>query len=185
MMYSIQFVFNVEKSKDGALRDCVAKKDIGSTGVNDFVSRISSTTSSPNPSLTGSITMPPLFPRPSISSSLQRHDNFVASSTSESVISPSFSHPLYSSSFPLFGHRYFSALNHAAATSLLPHQRNINPLMRNLNGPAATYLSTSSGASSTTQPLPFAKSVFAARGCSPSSSQPIEELSSQIFTQVI
>ena len=182
----LYFIFYIEeKSKVGDLRDYATKKDIDSSGVNAFGSHISSTTSSsPNPSLAGSISMPPLFPRPSIASSIQGHDNFGASS--ESVISPSSSHPLYSPSFPLLGHRYFSALNHAAtATSLLPHQRNIHPLMRNLNGPAATYLSNNSGLSSATQSSSFAKSVFAARGRSPSSSQSIEELSSHIFTQVI
>ena len=92
--------------------------------------------------------MPPLFPRPSPSTQLSKLDVLPTCSATDALMMPSFPPSIYSPSLPLFGHRYFSALNHAAAASLLPHQSTINPFLRNGTGTLAQQLENDASSSS-------------------------------------
>ena len=131
-----------------------------------------------------SSSMPPLFPRPSTSNSLSKHDILAGCATTDSLLMPSFPPSLYSPSLPLFGHRYFSALNHAAAASLLPHQSNINPFLRAGVGTLAQHFENNASSSSSIQSETLGKGFLQSREDCSSSAHSIDALSSQVLSQV-
>ena len=124
--------------------------------------------------------MPQLFPRPMDLDVSQTQDILAPSSTSESLLIPSFPSALYSSSIPLFGQRYFSALNHAAVTaSLGPHPAPLSPFLRTGMGNMAQLLANHS-ASSIFQAGAFEKTILKDRGECSSTTHPIHDFSSQV-----
>ena len=125
--------------------------------------------------------MPQLFPRPIDINVSQTQDILAPSSTSESLLMPSFPSALYSSSIPLFGQRYFSALNHAAATaSLGPHHSPLSPFLRTGMGNMAQLLANHS-ASSIFQTGTLEKTLAKDRGECSSITHPIHDFSSQVM----
>ena len=175
------------KVEDGITKTNCTRNSTGD-GVSQFSSRSSPVPTTPTHPSSVSVSMPPLFPRPTLSTSFSKHDILTSSPTSDSLLLPSsLPHALYSNSFPLFGHRYLTnALTHAAAAaSLLPHQSNTNPFLRlgggSLNQP------TLSNHSSSSQSIPssaLTKAIHQTReDCSPSTNS-IEDLQPQSLVQV-
>ena len=125
--------------------------------------------------------MPQLFPRPIDLNVSQPQDILAPSSTSESLLIPSFPSALYSSSIPLFGQRYFSALNHAAATaSLGPHHAPLSPFLRTGMGSMAQLLANHS-ASSIFQAGAFEKTILKDRGECSSTTHAINDFTCQVI----
>ena len=177
--------FTVEASKE---EDCITRskipKDVISDTAGQFLNRGSPVSSSPTLFSNVSSSMPPLFPRPSTSNSLSKHDILAGCATTDSLMMPSFPPSLYSPSLPLFGHRYFSALNHAAAASLLPHQSNLNPFLRAGAGTLAQHLESNGSSSSSIQSETLGKVFLQSREECPSATSSMEGLPSQVLSQV-
>ena len=143
--------------------------------------------SSPSTGLlsSSSSSMPQLFPRPINLNSSQRQDILTAPTTSDSLLIPSFPSNLYSSSIPLFGHRYLSALNHAAAAaSLGTHHTTANPFFRNGAGTMAQLFANHASSAPAIHPGVLEKTLLKDRGECSSSTHSIDELSSQVLSQV-
>ena len=148
--------------------------------------RESNIASSPTNLLSSSSSaMPQLFPRPINLNSSQRQDILTAPTTSDSLLAPSFPSSLYSSSIPLFGHRYLSALNHAAAAaSLGTHHTTVNPFFRNGPNNMAQLFANHASTTPTIHHGVLEKTLLKDRGECSSSRHSIDELSSQVFSQV-
>lgn len=140
--------------------------------------------SSPNLFSNVTSTMPPLFPRPSTTNQLSKLDVLPTCSATEALMMPSFPPSIYSPSLPLFGHRYFSAINHAAAASLFPHQSSSNPFLRNGAGTIAQQLENDASTSSSIRSDALGKAFLQSREDFPSSRHTIDELSSRVLSQV-
>ena len=136
-------------------------------------------------SITSSSSMPQLFPRPIDLNSSRQQNIMTPSSTSESIMIPSFPPSIYSSSIPLFGHRYLSALNNAAAAATFgSHHANMNSFLRNGAGNISQLFAGHPASSPTFHPGVLEKTLLKERAeCSPST-HPMDELSTQVLSHV-
>ena len=171
------------KERNGSPSNKIAK-DVIADRTGQFMTTGSPLSSSPNLFSNVTSTMPPLFPRPSTTNQLSKLDVLPTCSATEALMMPSFPPSIYSPSLPLFGHRYFSAINHAAAASLFPHQSSSNPFLRNGAGTIAQQLENDASTSSSIRSDALGKAFLQSREDFPSSRHTIDELSSRVLSQV-